>query len=210
MSYHQYRPLNPNELPLVTKNIIIINVLLYIFSHFIISNIDIGKYLNLYYFSLPSFKPHQLITHMFMHANIGHILFNMIGLYIFGANLENLWGPKRFLNFYLVCGLAAAFAQIIFCYVSNTPSIMLGASGAIAGLMGASWVLFPNTEISFAFFPIPFKLKYFVPLYIFISWYSGYNAYYGDNTAHFAHIGGLLTGAIIVLIWNKTNRNSFY
>lgn len=209
MSYQHYRPPSPFSLPVVTKNILIINVLLFIFSNYFIKNIDLNQYLNLYSFGLPNFKPHQMITHMFMHADFSHLIFNMFGLYIFGAKLESVWGPKRFINFYLLCGIFAALSQLLFCYLTDRPAIMLGASGAIAGLLGASGVLFPNTEIYFQMF-IPIKIKYLVLLFFATNWYNGYLLSNNDNVAHFAHLGGLLTGIIIVLIWNRTNRSSLY
>lgn len=202
-----YRPLSPLDLPLITKNLLVINILLFVFSSYVIRTINLHQYLDLYYVTMPGFKPHQVITHMFMHANFRHLLFNMIGLYMFGPMLEEIWGSKRFINFYLVCGLVAAIFQMAFCYLTNQPSIILGASGAIAGLMGATGTLFPNKEIYLYFFPI--KLKYFVPLFFAASWYMGYHSL-GGPVAHFAHAGGLVAGIIYVLIRNKTNRNTFY
>jgi membrane associated rhomboid family serine protease len=206
MSYQNYRPLGAGDIPFITKNLIIINVLIFVFSNFIITSNDLNTYLDLYPFSSDNFKPHQFITHMFMHASISHLVFNMFGLYLFGSNLENLWGAKRYINFYLLCGLIASFGQIAFSYYTHQGAILLGASGAIAGLLGATGFLFPNSEISLFMFP-PIKYKYFVPLYVAVSWYKGYHQF--DNTAHFAHIGGLISGIIIVIIWNKTNKN-FY
>ncbi|MES2130720.1 MAG: rhomboid family intramembrane serine protease [Bacteroidota bacterium] len=208
MSYQQYRPLSPFELPLITKNLLLINVLLFVFTTYIIKPINLHHYLDLYYFTLPGFKPHQFITHMFMHADLRHLFFNMLGLYMFGSLLESVWGSKRFINFYLLCGIFAALSQLLFCYVSGQPAILLGASGAVSGLLGATGVLFPNREVYLYFFPV--KVKYLVPFFFAVSWYSGYQSLTGDNTAHFAHVGGLVAGIIIVLIWNKTNRNTLY
>lgn len=208
MSYQQYRPLSPFELPLVTKNILLINVLLFVFTTYIIKPINLNHYLDLYYFTLPGFKPHQFITHMFMHADLRHLFFNMLGLYMFGSLLESVWGSKRFINFYLLCGIVAALSQFLFCYVSGQPAVLLGASGAVSGLLGATGVLFPNREVYLYFFPV--KVKYLVPFFFAVSWYSGYQSLASDNTAHFAHVGGLVAGIIIVLLWNKTNRNTLY
>jgi len=209
MSYQPYRPLGPFDLPLVTKNLLLINVLLFVFTNYVIRSINLNHYLDLYYFTSSGFKPHQFITHMFMHANLRHLLFNMLGLYMFGPLLESLWGSKRFINFYLLCGMFGALAQLLFIYLKGEPSVLLGASGAISGLLGATGLLFPNREVNI-YFLFPIQLKYLVPVFFAISWYSGYNAMNGDNVAHFAHIGGLVAGIIIVLIWNKTKRDTFY
>jgi membrane associated rhomboid family serine protease len=209
MSYQNYRPLSFGEIPFVTKNLIIINVLLFVFTNYVIRTVDFNAYLDLHTINTGGFKPHQFVTHMFMHASISHLAFNMFGLYLFGSKLESLWKSKRYINFYLVCGLAAAAVQFAVYYYTNQPAVMLGASGAIAGLMGATGYLFPNSDISLFMFP-PIKYKYFVPLYFVASWYRGYMAAPGDNTAHFAHIGGLVAGIIIVFIRNKTNKQDFY
>jgi membrane associated rhomboid family serine protease len=206
MSYHNHRPLGIGEIPFITKNLIIINVLLFVFTTYIIHAVDLRPYLSLYTYNTGNFKPHQLITHMFMHSGWSHLLFNMFGLYMFGSHLENYWGPKRYINFYLLCGLIASFCQLAFLYSHNTPAVLVGASGAVAGLLGATGYLFPNSEVGLFMFP-PIKYRYFVPIYFAVSWYKGYMQ--EDHTAHFAHVGGLVAGIIIVLIWNKTNKN-FY
>jgi membrane associated rhomboid family serine protease len=207
MSYQNYRPLGVGEIPIITKNLIIINVLLFVFCNFIIKGVDLNHFLNLYTYNTGNFKPYQLITHMFMHADFGHLIFNMFGLYLFGSKLENLWGQKRYINFYLICGLAASIIELAFLYYKNETGILLGASGAIAGLLGATAYLFPNSEISLFMFP-PIKFKYFVPIYFAVSLYRGFAQ--ADNIAHFAHIGGLIAGVIIVFIWNRTNRKNLY
>ena len=102
MNYQNYRPLGFGDIPFVTKNLIIVNILVFVFSNFVIKTIDLNSYLNLYPFSSNNFKPHQFITHMFMHADFSHLIFNTFGLYLFGPKLESLWGPKRFINFYLI------------------------------------------------------------------------------------------------------------
>ena len=114
MSYNDpYRPSGFGYLPVVTKNILIINVLFFLLTLVLqqTQHIDLTKYLGLHYFSAPDFRPHQFITYLFMHGGISHIVFNMLGVYIFGQVLEQVWGPKRFLIFYILTGLGAALAQ---------------------------------------------------------------------------------------------------
>ena len=122
---NQYRPGAFGGLPLVTKNIIIINVLFYLLTVALQSsqNIDLTKYLGLHYPTAPDFKPHQFITYLFMHGSLQHIFFNMFGLFIFGQVLEQVWGPKRFLIFYVLTGLGAALAQYVVIYFTTGPFI---------------------------------------------------------------------------------------
>ncbi|HEY5407675.1 MAG TPA: rhomboid family intramembrane serine protease, partial [Ginsengibacter sp.] len=133
-----------------------------------------------------------------------HILFNMYALWLFGSVLERMWGPKKFLIFYLICGLAAGLTQMFF--VTNAPAI--GASGAIMGLLGAFAYTFPNTEFFIFPFPFPIKAKYMAAIFACFDLFGGFAG--GDNVAHFAHIGGLVMGLILVIIWNKTDKKRFY
>lgn len=245
MSYNnQYRPNSFGNLPVVTKNIIIINVILYIATVLLIQtkNINLTDYLGLHYYLAPEFKPHQFITYIFMHDshNFSHILFNMIGVYIFGQVLENVWGAKRYLIFYIATGLGAAIAQYIILhfelqetlgklnleienfktdpkYVTQLieyksmllkNSVIVGASGSLFGLLGAFGLLFPNTLLYLYFF-IPVKAKWIVIGYGAFELFSGLSNNPGDNVAHFAHLGGLAVGILLVLIWRK-NRLQFY
>ncbi|MEO6720280.1 MAG: rhomboid family intramembrane serine protease [Ferruginibacter sp.] len=221
----------------IIKNLIIINVLVFIAQQSIPAATDWGS---LHYFSSPSFMPHQLITHMFMHDThgVGHIFFNMFSLFIFGSTLENYIGSKRFLIFYLICGLGAGiltqlsipFSAEIFAKSSagleaasrtgldhlqlveayKNEYSMLGASGAIMGVMAAFAYLFPNTELLLLFIPVPVKAKYVIPVFILIDLFSGVNPSAGDNVGHFTHLGGALIGFLIVFYWNKTNKKTFY
>ncbi len=164
------------------------------------------------------FKPYQLLTHMFAHASYEpagddpagrivffHILFNMYALWMFGTALERVWGSKRFIIFYLICGLAAGVAQM---FLSN--GISVGASGAIMGLLAAFAYLFPNIEFFILPFPFPIKAKYMVMIYAAVDLFGGVHPGGSDNIAHFAHLGGLVMGFILVIFWNKTNRKTFY
>ncbi|MFA8434053.1 MAG: rhomboid family intramembrane serine protease [Marinifilaceae bacterium] len=271
---NQYRPML--SIPPVVKNLIIINVL-FLLGRFVIGDtfgVDLDHILGLHFFKSEYFRPHQIITHMFMHGGIMHLLFNMYALYLFGRVLENVWGPKRFLTYYLVTGLGAAALHTFVGWLdyssmmkeavafSNTPSPELlshfinehvgrpapwvlefldhwadnpdsaasinqalqmvnqvitesiniptvGASGAVFGVLLAFGMLFPNTELMLLFPPIPIKAKYFVIIYGLLELFLGVQNLSGDNVAHFAHLGGMLFGFILIKYWNKNSRN-FY
>ena len=213
--------------------LIVINVIFFLVSHYLPGLIPYGPgILAMHYPSSEYFRPFQIITHMFMHANFMHILFNMYGLYMFGSILERVWGPKRFLEFYLLTGLGAMLlhtgVQALQIYnltgsiaphelllSPDSPAIgiinqsVIGASGAIFGILIAFAMLFPNTELYLMFIPIPIKAKYAVGGYVLVELYSGISNNPNDNVAHFAHLGGALIGFIIVKLWNR-NRNSLY
>jgi membrane associated rhomboid family serine protease len=206
MSYQEFKPRQFQELPLVVKNILIINVVLFIAKFLLSNTIDLDRYLDLYPIGTPNFKPHQFITYMFMHADLSHIFLNMLGVYMFGSILENIWGAKRFINFYLLCGLGAAALQLGISSFNNEFTILLGASGSVFGLLVAFAMMFPNTELQL-YFIIPVKAKYLVIGYSLFELYNGFFA--NDNVAHFAHLGGLAVGIIMMLIW-KRNKNFFF
>jgi membrane associated rhomboid family serine protease len=234
MSYNRYgngfQPATP-----AVKNLLIINVLVFvaqlIFSH---GNFDgsnsIEDLFALHHYRSDYFSPYQIITHMFMHGGIFHILVNMYVLYMFGSIVERVWGPKRFLIFYFLCGIGAAAVQLLsyaYTYRGITQGSVtaeqwdffqnlwqlrstVGASGAIMGIVVAFGYLFPNTEMMIIPIPIPIKAKWLVIGYVVIDIFSGIASRAGDNVAHFAHVGGALTGFLIVLFWNRTNRKTFY
>ncbi len=211
--------------------------------------VDLFNMLGMHWPGSQLFSYWQPVTHIFMHANFMHLVFNMYGLWFFGRMLEIVWGGKRFALFYFI----TAFAGMVLYYATvymeirsfdpqliqevyergpglilqsragepwdseqfktlnvlfNIPS--MGASGALFGLLGANYVLFGNTRIMFIFIPFTFKIKHFVLVYGLYELYRGVFASAGDNVAHFAHVGGLVAGIILVKYWNKTNRNSFY
>ena len=206
MSFQEFKPRQFQQLPMVVKNILIINVVLFAAKFFMAGKIDLDRYLDLSPIGTPDFRPHQFITYMFMHADISHIFLNMLGVYMFGSILENIWGAKRFLNFYLLCGLGAAALQLAISAFNNEYTILLGASGSVFGLLVAFAMMFPNTELQL-YFVIPVKAKYLVIGYAAFELYNGFFAH--DNVAHFAHLGGLVVGIIIMLIW-KRNKNFFF
>jgi membrane associated rhomboid family serine protease len=237
------------NIPPVVKNLLLINLMMFVaLLIFQARGTDLNEELGLYNVASSEFRPFQIITHMFMHGNFVHIFFNMFALISFGAILERLWGPKRFLLFYLITGIGAVVLYSITNYVeysqlvasmnpeevdfvkenglelinsgrnwfgdmgklnANLFTPMVGASGAIYGLLVAFGMLFPNTEMMLIFLPVPIKAKYFIPILIALALFGGFSDSEGDNVAHFAHLGGALFGFILVKFWNK-NRNNFY
>lgn len=202
MAYNNYRP--SQKIPPIVLNLIIINVIVFIAQYALDSTLNLTMRFALYPFNSGYFEPYQLVTHMFLHGGFFHILFNMWALWLFGSVLEKIWGPKKFLIFYLVCGLAAGLAETFL--VSGGPAI--GASGAIMGLVGAFAYTFPNTEFYMIPFPFPIKAKYMAAIVAAIDIFGGVAG--GDKVAHFAHLGGLAMGLILCIIWNKTDKKTFY
>ena len=224
----QYSPTGFRVLPPVVKNLLIINILLYL-ATFTMNrfHIDLTDYLGLHFFMASDFKPYQLITYMFMHGNFEHLFFNMFALWMFGNTLENIWGSKRFLLFYMVCGIGAGLCQEVVQYIQYATTLAqydsvnlggghvismasylnlmntVGASGAIYGLLLAFGMMFPNSMIYLYFF-VPIKAKWFVIGYAVIELVSGFIG--GGNVAHFAHLGGMLFGLILILVWKKKGK----
>jgi membrane associated rhomboid family serine protease len=216
-------------------NLIIINGLVYL-AQILITQFDVTTWGALHYYKSPLFHSFQLVTNMFMHDpdNFFHIIFNMFTLWIFGSILEKYWGSQKFLIFYLICGVGASIVIELFIpfsaeqFVKSIGAIpdgftkadvieqykqqyeALGASGAIMGVMAAFAYLFPNTELYVMFIPIPLKAKYVIPVFILIDVFGGIHQFKGDNVGHFAHLGGALIGFLLVLFWNKTNRETLY
>lgn len=203
-----FRSYGRNPWPPVVKYLVIVNVVVFIAQVLLDPQIGLTvNYLALHPLDAPDFSPYQVITHMFSHANIGHILFNMFGLWMFGRELENIWGSKRFLNFYLISGIGAAVFHLLVQQVMGTYSIAIGASGAVMGIFAGFAYLFPNTPLMLLFFPVAIKAKWLMIGLIAFDVFGGIRG--GDNIAHFAHLGGALTGFIMVWIWNRDKRR-FY
>lgn len=207
----------PDNFPPIVKNLIIINVLVWIAQLTLDRQLNLTDKIALYPVNSPEFYPYQIATHMFAHAAYAgksivfyHILFNMFGLWMFGRVLENVWGPKRFLLFYLICGVGAALVHLAVQHFTGSYEAAVGASGAIMGIFAAFAYLFPNTEMFILFIPFPIKAKWAVLGLAAIDLFGGVTKMSGDNVAHFAHLGGALTGFILVLIWNKTDKKRFY
>jgi membrane associated rhomboid family serine protease len=284
MSYQEFRPRSFQTLPPVIKNLLIINILMFA-ATWVLENrmkIDLVEILGLHYISAPHFKPFQFLTYLFMHGNISHLFFNMFAVWMFGSTLENVWGSKRFLIYYLVTGFGAALIQYCVFYLQINPivdainqvqndltiqnfedlvnsaqfqnklsyefygeysqfvgeynslahsapekalslasqflisfknhylnsHVVIGASGALFGLLLAFGMMFPNTLLYLYFF-VPVKAKWFVIGYGALELFSGLQSNPEDNVAHFAHLGGMLFGLILILIW-KRNRTFFY
>jgi len=200
----------PEPFPPIVKNLIIINALVFLAQMTLDREHNLIDVLGLWPIGSEGFKPYQLATHMFAHGGFSHILFNMFGLWMFGRVLENVWGPKRFLLFYLICGVSAAAAHLMIQYFTGGFSVAVGASGAIMGIFAAFGYLFPNTELFIMFIPIPIKAKWAMIGMAAIDLFGGLGVFGNSGIAHFAHLGGALAGFILVLIWNKTNRRGFY
>ncbi len=188
-------------LPVVTKVILISNVAIYIIDW--LTQHIILRYLALYSLQTNAFEPYQVVTHMFLHGGIGHLFFNMFGLFMFGRVLESVLGSKKFFILYFLSGIGAAVLQLLIYYIQGAPAIMIGASGAVLGILAAFAVMFPNVELMIIFLPIPIKAKYLVPIYAVFELFFGIANFKGDNIAHFAHLGGAIVGFILVMIWKK-------
>jgi len=278
MSNERYSPSGFGFLPPVVKNLIIINGLFFL-ATLVLGNtmhIDLTDYLGLHYFAAQKFAPYQFITYMFMHGSFSHIFFNMFALWMFGSVLEQVWGPKKFLFYYLVTGIGAALVHYLVFYFQVTPvlhsidaftanpslvtlqqfvsnhqfsisdssgdfyqafehfklnyitlqqdpgniqamqdsvnfvssyrehflnlPVVIGASGAIYGLLLAFGMLFPNSLIYLYLF-IPMKAKWFVIIFGAIELFSGF--YDQGNVAHFAHLGGMIFGFFLIMYWKK-------
>ena len=205
-----FRSYGRESLPPVVKYLIIVNVCVYIAQLVLDPLINLTfRYLALHPVNSPNFSPYQVFTHMFTHSpgNFFHIIFNMFGLWMFGKVLEQFWGGKRFLNFYLICGIGGAILHLLMQYVMGNYGPAVGASGAVMGIFVAFAYLFPNTPLMLMFIPVPIKAKYLVMGLIAFDLFGGFSG--GGNIAHFAHLGGAITGFIMVWIWNR-DRSRFY
>ena len=189
----------------VVKNLLIINVAVFLLEMF--SSIPIVNYLSLWNVRSANFQPYQLFTYMFVHSpnSFTHIFFNMLGLVFFGPILETYWGTKRFLLFYIIAGIGAAVFNVLvdLFFGAGSFGLMLGASGAIYGVLTAFGMIFPNMEIMLLIPPIPIKAKYLVLILGGMAIYSGISNNPGDNVAHFTHLGGIVVAFILVQFWRS-------
>ena len=198
-----------NSIPVVTKNILIINVLCF-FGSVVAAKygIDLNDLLGLHFFLASDFNPAQLITYMFMHAGFQHIFFNMFAVWMFGRTLEYELGSQRFLTFYMVCGVGAALIQYLTeLAFGELPLLLVGASGAVMGLLLAFGVMHPNAVIMLLIPPIPMKAKWFVIIYAVIELFLGWRGV--GNVAHFAHVGGMLWGFLLLHWWKRRGTIRF-
>ena len=220
-----------NSIPTVTKNLLIINVLCFFGGVVAMKyGINLNDLLGLHFFMASDFNPAQLITYMFMHGGFQHIFFNMFALWMFGRTLEQVWGPKRFLSYYMVCGIGAGLVQELVQYIQYVTELSqydsvntgiavipmaeylnlmttVGASGAIYGILLAFGMLFPNSQMFVFPIPFPVKAKYFVMGYAALEIFLGL----GASTDGVAHLGGMIFGFILIMYWRKKNNNGqFY
>jgi len=194
-----------NSIPLVTRNILIINLVVWAACNFL--RFPLVEYLGLYDIGSKYFNPYQLITYQFTHIAFYHLFFNMFALFMFGRVLESYWGSSRFLTYYMVTGIGAGLIQLAICYFQDIQSVTIGASGAVFGILLAFGMIFPNAPLMIIPFPFPIKAKYLVIGYGVLELWLGFANRSGDDVAHFAHLGGMLFGIILILYWRKKSGN---
>ena len=224
------------RIPTITKNLLIINLIAF-FATFVLQlrGFDLANVGGLHFFMASDFHIYQLVTYLFLHANFMHILSNMFGLWMFGCVIENVWGPKKFLFYYISCGIGAGLLQEIaqlgsfYMMISEQdPSVSfgeifaigqqlshqlnawttIGASGAVYAVILAFGMTFPNERLFIIPFPFPIKAKWFVLFYVAIEFFSALGSS-GDGVAHTAHLGGMLFGFLMIRYWNRHPSSGF-
>src|SRR6266849_8971448 len=218
MSYYRYTNSNYYRpsffggfqyFPPVIKSLLISNVAIfwiaYLFSGNLLQGISLDAPIKKLFYLFPlgseDFGIWQLFTYMFMHGGFMHLLFNMFALWMFGMELENTWGSRKFLVYYLVCGVGAGISNLLIGPLFGGAGPTVGASGAIYGVLIAFGMMFPDRPI-FVYFLLPIQARYFVALYILLELYAGVTGT-ADGVAHFAHLGGAAVGLIYMLIDQK-------
>ena len=225
------------NIPIVTRNLLIINVLVYLLASVVeLGGKSLTDWGALHFFMASDFHVYQFITYQFLHGGFTHLFFNMFALWMFGCVIENVWGPKKFIFYYIFCGVGAGLCQEMVQYISfaadgltsldpgqvlnvNGQRLMtvdqimnlsstIGASGAVYGILLAFGMTFPNERIFIFPLPIPIKAKWFVAIYAIIEFVSAMSSV-GDGVAHMAHIGGMLFGFLLILYWRK-RPNSYF
>ena len=212
------------NIPTVTRYLLVANLIVFLLTGLMQrSGVDLNTICGLHYYAAQSFHWWQPFTYMFLHANFSHIFFNMFAVWMFGPMIEQAWGERRFLVYYLICGLGAAFIQeVVWALMLNNMSTSysaaslaqyafymntIGASGAVFGILLAFGWLFPDVPMFIIFIPIPIRARVFVMIYALIELFAGMGSVAGltaDNVAHFAHLGGMLFGWLLILFWKKT------
>lgn len=217
---------NMRNIPIATKNLLLINIIAYL-AYEVLRHmgIDLNSTFGLHFILASNFSFYQLVTYMFMHGGISHLFFNMFALWMFGCVVERVWGTKKFLIYYFVCGIGAGLMQEAAQFVNysleyaqyshviinemRTPMDVVlnswttvGASGAIYGILLAFGMIFPEERIFIFPLPIPIKAKWFVLFYVAIELFSAFSSQ-GDGVAHVAHLGGMLFGYILIRYWNR-------
>ena len=214
------------NLPPITKNLLIINFICY-FADIVFQRygISFSHIFGLHYLTASDFRLWQPLTYMFMHANFGHIFFNMFAVLMFGPAIEERWGSKRFLIYYLITGIGAGAIQEAVWAMQLQPilnsvnpmmaaaicnrMITIGASGAVFGILLAFGWLFPEVRMFIMFIPIPIRARTLVLIYALIELFSGIAPSAGDNVAHFAHLGGMIFGWLLILWWRHRGYEGF-
>lgn len=204
------------QMPPVTRNIIAINAIVGL-TDFVLGKwgIDLVNWLGLFNFGYSafhgaySFHIWQPFTYMFMHSGFWHFFCNMFAVWMFGPIIEREWGAKRFIIYYMVCGIGASVVQE-FTWALATgdyPAVTIGASGAVFGILLAFAWLFPEQKMFLLFIPIPISSRIFVGLYALLELAAGFSGLPGDNVAHFAHLGGMVFGFVLIKIWQYKDNN---
>ena len=184
-------------IPPVTKALMLLCTALFCIDAFV----NLELWFALWPFSSQRFFPWQVLTYAFLHGSMLHLFFNMLGLWMFGSELERLWGDKRYLQFLLAGVLAAAAAQLLITWMTNSPVPTVGASGGLFALLLAFGMLFPNRIIMPLFPPIPMKAKTFVMVFGGLELLMGIAG--SSGVAHFAHLGGMVGGFLMIRYWRR-------
>ena len=191
------------NIPKITKNLLLINVLTYLATVVLeMRGIDLAFWGGLHFFGSPYFEIYQFISYQFLHGSFTHLFFNMFALWMFGCVIERMWGPKKFLIYYLVCGIGAGLCQELVQFLMGSYSLTIGASGAVYGILLAFGMTFPEERIFIFPFPFPIKAKWFVLIYAAIELFSAVNSA-GDGVAHMAHLGGMFFGFLLIRYWQR-------
>jgi len=185
-------------LPPITQALILINVAMYCLDEALGGLLSM--YMGLWPLQSGNFMPWQVVSYAFLHGSLAHIFFNMMGLWMFGSELERIWGSRRYMEFLLASVLTAAATQLLMSYVAGWHNYTVGASGGIYGLLLAFGMMFPNRTIMPLFPPIPMKAKYFVAIFGGVELFQGVTGT-SSGVAHFAHLGGMLGGWLMLRYW---------
>lgn len=189
--------------PPVVKNLIIANTLIFLATWLLQATIIANSFFALHWFGSPLFHSYQYITYMFLHGGFGHLFFNMFALWMFGRTLEYELGSRRFIIYYLVCGVGAALIQMLVAWLTGKLNIeLIGASGAVMGVLLAFGVMHPNEVLIIFPIPVPVKAKWFVIGYAALELFYGATGR-AAGIAHFAHVGGMLWGYLLLLYWKR-------
>lgn len=185
-------------LPPITQALILINVAMFCLDEAM--NNQLSFYLGLWPIQSGAFYPWQIVTYAFMHGSLTHIFFNMMGLWMFGSEMERIWGGRRYMQFLLASVLTAAATQLVMATLAGWTNSTVGASGGIYGLLLAFGMMFPNRTIMPLFPPIPMKAKVFVAIFGALELFQGVTGT-ASGVAHFAHLGGMLGGWLMMRYW---------